>query len=62
MNPIIILDQYDICERLRPCKNGGTCINEADGAYKCCCPEGWTGPTCEERELPRKPRGPYLGL
>lgn len=28
-----------------PCKNGGTCTNDA-ASYRCNCPRGWSGPTC----------------
>jgi len=35
------------CQRLIPCKNGGTCLNrQAD--YICKCPEGFRGKTCED--------------
>ena len=29
-----------------PCKNGGTCTNDA-ASYRCDCLGGWSGPTCE---------------
>ncbi len=34
----------DECQ-IRPCKNGGKCIN-LFGSYKCICIEGFTGPDC----------------
>ncbi|XP_028905575.1 protein jagged-2 [Ornithorhynchus anatinus] len=30
----------------RPCRNGGTCIDEVD-AFRCFCPSGWEGELCD---------------
>ncbi len=37
-----------------PCKNGGTCLidDDDDDGFKCDCPDGWIGRTCEEEEKP----------
>ena len=32
----------------QPCKNGGTC-SETDDDFKCICPKGYLGETCEGR-------------
>jgi len=32
-----------------PCRNGGTCHNQASG-YRCTCPSAYTGSTCATRE------------
>ncbi|XP_072040031.1 blastula protease 10-like [Amphiura filiformis] len=34
------------CEKLDPCNNGGTCVDE-EGSYKCECAEGWHGQNCD---------------
>ncbi|XP_063983693.1 basement membrane-specific heparan sulfate proteoglycan core protein-like isoform X2 [Diachasmimorpha longicaudata] len=36
------------CEMLKPCKNGGSCL-EMRGAYKCDCPLRFTGNSCEKQ-------------
>lgn len=41
----IIIEQ-DRCHSL-PCQNGGTCIQEITGTYKCQCQEGFRGFNCE---------------
>lgn len=33
------------------CNNGGTCSDEGD-AFKCMCPGGWEGTTCNIGNLP----------
>ncbi|XP_065845108.1 fibrillin-2-like [Oscarella lobularis] len=33
--------------RSSPCRNGGTCVETEPTAYKCCCPQGYTGAHCE---------------
>uniref|UniRef100_H2YMF1 EGF-like domain-containing protein n=1 Tax=Ciona savignyi TaxID=51511 RepID=H2YMF1_CIOSA len=35
------------CERHRPCRNGATCINNL-GGFKCVCPPGLAGTTCQD--------------
>lgn len=30
----------------KPCKNGGTCIDEVD-SFKCFCSSGWEGELCD---------------
>ena len=49
--------QAKICFRLlvnpcdsSPCKNGGTCENDAD-SFSCNCTEKFEGSTCEEKGL-----------
>lgn len=37
------------CEMLRPCRNGGTCL-DLHGAYNCDCPLGYSGKDCEKRK------------
>ena len=32
----------------KPCKNGGTCINEGYNTFECKCAPGYVGETCEE--------------
>ncbi|XP_049762055.1 lactadherin isoform X3 [Elephas maximus indicus] len=45
----------DFCDSSQ-CLNGGTCLVEMDNApFYCLCPEGFTGPTCNETE-----KGPCL--
>ncbi|CAK8694007.1 unnamed protein product [Clavelina lepadiformis] len=34
-----------------PCKNGGTCFEDAGAGFLCSCTDQWTGPTCEEDAL-----------
>ena len=36
----------DSCQELRPCRNGGTCVDTYSG-YFCQCPDTWQGDTCE---------------
>lgn len=40
-----IITDIEECAR-NPCLNGGTC-EELQGSYKCSCPTGFTGPTCD---------------
>jgi len=36
----------DLCDRLRPCARG-KCVGD-ENSYKCHCPLGYSGPTCQE--------------
>lgn len=36
-----------ICERERPCLNGGQCYQPTPTTYKCTCADGWSGERCE---------------
>lgn len=42
---LLCLTDKDECMYF-PCKHGGTCVNN-DGSYRCICPPGFTGPTCD---------------
>lgn len=42
---LLFLTDKDECMYF-PCKHGGTCVNN-DGSYRCICPPGFTGPTCD---------------
>ena len=49
----ILCDQdLNYCGTHEPCQNGGTCENTAPDQYKCTCPEGFSGPTCEKVDNP----------
>ena len=44
----------DVCYSLadgpcfdKPCKNGGTCMNDTISLFSCKCPDGFVGETCE---------------
>lgn len=43
-------ENTDRC-RNNPCENGGTCIDNGQ-SIECQCPDGYTGPRCEEMECP----------
>ena len=47
---VIRLTEPDRCHSL-PCQNGGTCIQEITGTYKCQCQEGFRGFNCEGQWL-----------
>ncbi|XP_078491337.1 delta-like protein [Ciona intestinalis] len=49
------------CERHRPCRNGATCINNLLGGFKCICPTGLTGTTCQETATTTPPITPRSG-
>ena len=36
-----------ICEREKPCMNGGQCYQTSPTTYKCTCLSAWTGSRCE---------------
>lgn len=38
--------EADLCQVIRPCQNGGSCIGTFN-AYKCNCPMGFGGSNCE---------------
>jgi hypothetical protein len=38
--------EADLCQVIRPCQNGGTCVGTYN-AYKCNCPIGFGGTNCE---------------
>ena len=46
----IRITEPDRCHSL-PCQNGGTCIQEITGTYKCQCQEGFRGFNCEGQHL-----------
>ncbi|GFR68365.1 basement membrane-specific heparan sulfate proteoglycan core protein, partial [Elysia marginata] len=39
--------QVTICDTDDPCQNGAGCVALADGGYRCNCPLGFMGPSCE---------------
>uniref|UniRef100_A0A8C9WQH9 Delta-like protein n=1 Tax=Scleropages formosus TaxID=113540 RepID=A0A8C9WQH9_SCLFO len=43
------------CGTHQPCLNGGTCSNTGPDKYKCSCPEGYSGVTCEKGIKAHKP-------
>ncbi|KAM4826376.1 lactadherin [Thomomys bottae] len=46
----LLADSGDFCDSSL-CLNGGTCLNGQDGAsFYCLCPQGFTGPICNETE------------
>ena len=42
---VMFSDEVDSCSP-DPCKNGGTCSEDAGGQASCSCPSGFTGSTC----------------
>ncbi|XP_046470617.1 protein jagged-1 isoform X2 [Neodiprion pinetum] len=49
----ILCDQdLNYCGTHEPCQNGGTCENTAPDQYRCTCPDGFSGPTCEKVDNP----------
>ena len=57
-----LIELEDVCERLRPCKNGGNCSSRGGDEYECCCSVGWTGRHCDQPYFtPRPPNGPIKG-
>ena len=49
---LIVLDKPPpalACES-NPCKNGGTCVDEPDGKFKCICRDSYVGVYCEIKE------------
>ncbi|XP_025830978.1 protein jagged-1b [Agrilus planipennis] len=52
----ILCDQdLNYCGTHEPCLNGGTCENTAPDAYRCTCPEGFSGINCEVVDNPCAP-------
>lgn len=47
--PTTVPPPVDPCES-EPCQNGGTCVNNEDGTYKCECLTGWIGKNCDLRK------------
>ena len=46
--PIVSVADFLSCSS-SPCKNGGTCVNQAfSNAYKCKCPQPYHGTNCEQ--------------
>ena len=53
----LCLDSFDLGPQTKlatgcqsnPCQNGGTCIDEAAGKWKCICQPGFEGVFCSER-------------
>lgn len=39
-----------ICSTLKPCHNNGACTDVDSSSYRCDCPLGHSGPTCDESE------------
>jgi len=42
--------EADLCQVIRPCQNGGTCVGTYN-AYKCNCPMGFAGQNCERSKF-----------
>jgi hypothetical protein len=42
--------EADICQVLRPCQNGGTCVGTFN-AYKCNCPMGFGSTNCDQSDV-----------
>ena len=42
--------EADLCQVIRPCQNGGSCIGTYN-AYKCNCPIGFGGSNCERSKF-----------
>ncbi|XP_078681185.1 IgGFc-binding protein-like [Branchiostoma floridae x Branchiostoma belcheri] len=40
-------EHFDPCEN-RPCRNGGQCVDDNNGGYRCQCAGRWTGTNCDE--------------
>ncbi|XP_046397627.1 basement membrane-specific heparan sulfate proteoglycan core protein-like isoform X3 [Ischnura elegans] len=38
-----------VCDSLRPCQNGGTCVSSSPSVYHCACSLGYAGKNCEQR-------------
>ncbi|XP_057337294.1 protein jagged-1b-like [Microplitis mediator] len=49
----ILCDQdLNYCGTHEPCQNGGTCENTAPDQYRCTCPDGFSGSSCEKVDNP----------
>ncbi|XP_035699745.1 IgGFc-binding protein-like isoform X2 [Branchiostoma floridae] len=42
-----ICEVFDPCEN-QPCRNGGQCVDDNNGGYRCQCAGRWTGTNCDE--------------
>ena len=58
---LLLYPTDDVCERLKPCHNGGSCTNKGQGRYECCCLPEFSGKHCDKQDLPPKPPGPHKG-
>lgn len=46
LSGFVLTDQH-YCTNHQPCRNGGTCINDANKNFTCACSVGYTGQRCE---------------
>ncbi|XP_076855427.1 hyaluronan-binding protein 2 [Brachyhypopomus gauderio] len=47
-----LFDLFDLTDRceLYPCENNGTCVNAANGSFRCICPRPFKGKKCQDVE------------